>query len=202
MGRDDGADKGEHSAIFYRDDLFEVMAGGDFWLSETPGRPSVGWDAVLPRICSWARFRHRPSGKEFIFFNLHMDHVGVKARIESAALVKQMTDSLGLGLPAFLTGDFNVDQTHSSYATVVADGRFVDSYETAALRYAPNGTFNDYHTDGYSDSRIDHIFVTPSVRVERYGVLTDTYRTLDTRGRATARVPSDHFPVEITVTLP
>lgn len=53
VGRDNGKTKGEHSAIFYRTDKFEVIDKGDFWMSETPDVPSKGWDAVLPRICSW-----------------------------------------------------------------------------------------------------------------------------------------------------
>ena len=57
VGRDDGKDKGEHSAIFYRTDKFDIVEKGDFWLSETPDVPSKGWDAVLPRICSWGRYR-------------------------------------------------------------------------------------------------------------------------------------------------
>lgn len=68
VGREDGADAGEHSAIFYRTDLFTLVDHGDFWLSETPEKPSIGWDAVLPRICSWARLRHNPTGKEFFVF--------------------------------------------------------------------------------------------------------------------------------------
>ena len=47
VGRDDGKEKGEHSAIFYRTDKFDVIEKGDFWLSETPDVPSKGWDAVF-----------------------------------------------------------------------------------------------------------------------------------------------------------
>src|SRR5688500_6262870 len=31
-GRDDGKEKGEHSAIFYRKDRFTLVKNGDFWL--------------------------------------------------------------------------------------------------------------------------------------------------------------------------
>ena len=88
VGRDDGREKGEHSAIFYRTDKFDVIEKGDFWLSETPDVPSKGWDAVLPRICSWGHFKCKDTGFEFLFFNLHMDHIGKKARVESAFLVQ------------------------------------------------------------------------------------------------------------------
>lgn len=212
VGREDGADAGEHSAIFYRTDLFTLVDHGDFWLSETPEKPSIGWDAVLPRICSWARLRHNPTGKKFLFFNLHMDHIGKQARVESALLVQQKMNEFGSELPTFLTGDFNVDQTHQSYTALTTSGKLKDSYCTAKLVYALNGTFNDYSTNDYSTSRIDHIFVSPNVKVDKYGVLTDTYRTPVDGAEArqpgsapeeisliphVARTPSDHFPVMI-----
>ena len=204
VGRYDGKEKGEHSAIFYRTDKFDVIEKGDFWLSETPDVPSKGWDAVLPRICSWGHFKCKDTGFEFLFFNLHMDHIGKKARVESAYLVQE--------LPAILTGDFNVDQTHQSYDAFVSKGVLCDSYEKCDFRYATNGTFNDFDPDSFTESRIDHVFVSPVFKVKRYGVLTDTYRSIRGNGGkkdATdcpeeidikayqARTPSDHFPVKV-----
>ena len=92
VGRDDGKRAGEHSAIFYRTDKFEVLEHGDFWLSEITDRPNKGWDAVLPRICTWGEFRDKQTGFTFLFFNLHMDHVGVQARAESAKLITSDID--------------------------------------------------------------------------------------------------------------
>jgi len=215
-GRDDGKDGGEHSAIFYRTDLFDVVDHGDFWLSETPDRPGLGWDAACVRICTWGKFRHKPSGREFLFFNLHMDHVGTTARVESAKLIKRKIDEFGSNLPTFLTGDFNVDQNSPSYATITEGGKLNDAHEKADFVYQLNGTFNNYRTDGFSESRIDHIFVTPNVHVSKYGVLTDTYRTAEDAPQEQpttdapaevkilkfkARTPSDHFPVKAVVEL-
>lgn len=217
VGRDDGKEAGEHSAIFYRTDMFDLLDHGDFWLSETPEKPGLGWDAACVRICSWGKFRHKESGKDFLFFNLHMDHVGTVARIESAKLVEQKMKEFGAELPVFLTGDFNVDQTHESYETIVRSGQLRDSYEAADFVYALNGTFNSYHTQDFTDSRIDHVFVSPDVKVSAYGVLTDTYRTAegdsivaaqitDAPGEIQlsqykARTPSDHFPVMVKVSI-
>ena len=215
VGREDGKDAGEHSAIFYRTDMFTLLDHGDFWISETPGKPGLGWDAACPRICSWGKFRHNESGREFVMFNLHMDHVGKKARVEGARLVRDRIDGFGKDCPAFVTGDFNVDQTRPSYRTITAGGDLKDSYEVAELRYALNGTFNSYRTDNYTESRIDHVFVTPDVKVLKYGVLTDTYRTPENSERVAAkdapgeievsryvaRTPSDHFPVVVKVEL-
>lgn len=212
VGRDDGKLAGEHSAIFYRTDQFELMEKGDFWLSETPDVPSVGWDAVLPRICSWGHFKCKDTGFEFLFFSLHMDHIGKKARVESAFLVQKKMKEFGTNLPAILTGDFNVDQTHSSYKALVDQGVLCDSYETSDFRFAPNGTFNSFDPNNFTESRIDHIFVSPSFHVKKYGVLTDTYRSAKEMGEKAhvkdcpeeitieayqARVPSDHYPVKV-----
>ena len=87
VGRDDGKQAGEYSAIFYRTDKFELLDHGDFWLSTEEDHPNKGWDAVLPRICSWGEFRDKATGFTFLFYNLHMDHVGVQARSESAKLI-------------------------------------------------------------------------------------------------------------------
>ncbi len=218
-GRDDGKDKGEHSAIFYRTDKFDLVEKGDFWLSETPDKPSKGWDAVLPRICSWGHFKCKDTGFEFLFFNLHMDHMGKQARVESALLVQEKIKEFGTELPAILTGDFNVDQTHQSYEALVSTGMLKDSYEAADFRYATNGTFNSFNPNSFTTSRIDHVFVSPAFHVIKYGVLTDTYRSAETEPQEAdvkdapkeisvkkyvARTPSDHFPVmaELEISRP
>lgn len=212
VGRDDGKDKGEHAAIFYRTDKFDVIEKGDFWLSETPDVPSKGWDAVLPRICSWGHFKCKDTGFEFLFFSLHMDHIGKKARVESAFLVQKKMEELGANLPAILTGDFNVDQTHQSYDAFVSKGVLNDSYEKSDFRYATNGTFNSFDPNNFTESRIDHIFVSPAFHVKKYGVLTDTYWSIKGAGDKAkvkdcpeeidikayqVRTPSDHYPVKV-----
>lgn len=216
VAREDGKEAGEHSAIFYDTTMFELIDKGDFWLSETPERPGLGWDAACVRICSWGKFRHKDSGKIFQFFNLHMDHVGKTARTESVRLVWKKIKETGLNLPTFLTGDFNVDQTDILYDVLSSSDFMTDSFKKAEFVYALNGTFNSYKTDGFTESRIDHIFVTDNITVEKYGVLTDSYRTFvadkaDYEAKDfpdglslnayRSRVPSDHFPVKIKVKL-
>ena len=71
VGRDDGKRAGEHSAIFYRTDKFEVLEHGDFWLSEITDRPNKGWDAVLPRICTWGEFRDKQTGSLLVLQPSH-----------------------------------------------------------------------------------------------------------------------------------
>lgn len=205
VARDDGKEAGEHSAIFYDTAMFDLLDHGDFWLSETPDRPGLGWDAACVRICTWGKFRHKESGKVFQFFNLHLDHVGVTARVEGVRLVQRKMKEFGFDLPTFLTGDFNVDQTHDLYGVLLESGLLADSYHKTSFRYALNGTWNDYKTDGYSESRIDHIFTTDHILVDKYGILTDTYRAPVSGSDPQvyrSRIPSDHYPVKVKVRIP
>ena len=207
VGRDNGAEKGEHAAIFYDTDKFEVLDHGDFWLSETPDSVSFGWDAQCRRVCTWGKFRHIDSGFTFVYFNLHMDHIGVVARAESAKLILQKIKEFPEPLPVMLSGDFNVDQTNESYILLNESGVMKDAYDTTDFRYITSSTFNSYNpnrlrlaSDG-QPQRIDHIFLSPEFNVKKYGVLTDTYRDKDEEGNDIARVPSDHYPVMIIVEM-
>ncbi|MGO1597643.1 MAG: endonuclease/exonuclease/phosphatase family protein [Sphingobacterium sp.] len=187
VGRDDGADKGEHSAIFYDTRRFDVSENGTFWLSPTDiESPNKGWDAALPRICTWGIFTDKQSGKKFIFMNTHFDHVGTEARRESAKLILQKAKEFAKDLPLVLTGDFNVDEQNDAYFTLAKSGVVKDAYDLAEIIYEPNSTFNSWGKSIKPKGRIDHIFLTEPFQVRKYGILTDTYL---------GKFPSDHFPV-------
>src|SRR5690606_19532304 len=87
VGRDDGKTKGEFSAIFYNKETYDILEDGTFWLSPTPNEASVGWDAALNRICTYALFKSKSTGEAFWVFNTHFDHVGEQARRESVHLI-------------------------------------------------------------------------------------------------------------------
>lgn len=209
-GRDDRPDAGEHSAIFYKRDRYNLIDSGDFWLSETPEKPSRGWDAALNRICTWGCFEERATGFRFYLFNLHMDHIGVVARKESSKLVVEKIREIACNQPVCLTGDFNVDQQSEGYKVITSSGILSDAYHSAPIRYAMNGTFNAFHVDDLTAQRIDHVFVTSHFTPLRYGVLTDIYWTDGegalflpadrpelSRAKGVPRLSSDHFPVVV-----
>ena len=213
VARDDGKTAGEYAAIFFKRDRLRLLDYGNFWLSETPDRPGLGWDAACVRICTWGKFAKQTATNDeaFYFFNLHMDHVGVVARREAAKLIVSKIHDIAKGATVIVTGDFNVDQNDEIYSIFTDSGLLRDSYQEARLRFAENGTFNSFDTNLYTDSRIDHIFVSPAIRVESYGVLTNSYWVPDNESatlikghdapqqidfsRYTRRQPSDHYPV-------
>ena len=219
VGRDDGKTGGEYAAIFYKPDRLRLLDQGNFWLSETPDRPGLGWDAACVRVCTWGRFARQTATDDeaFYFFNLHMDHVGVVARREGAKLIVRKIREIAQGAPVIVTGDFNVDQKDEIYSIFTESGLLKDSYLATRLRFAANGTFNSFDTELYTDSRIDHIFVSPETEVESYGVLTNSYWMPNDDSAAklkghdapqqidfskyTRRQPSDHYPVFVRLSL-
>jgi endonuclease/exonuclease/phosphatase family metal-dependent hydrolase len=185
-GRDDGKAAGEHSAIFYRKDRFRPMQSGDFWLSQTPDRPSLGWDATCcNRICSWARFKDLATDREFYFFSAHFDHQGVEARRQSGKLMVEKIREIAGNAPVVFAGDLNSTpdtEQVQTLQTFLRDAFLV----SAAPPYGPAGTFNGFKADAPLENRIDYVFVSKDIRVLKYGVLTDQLQ---------GRYPSDHLPV-------
>ena len=186
VGRDDGKQAGEHSAIFYRRDRFELLSHGDFWFSQTPEVPSKGWDArCCNRLASWARLHDKASGKALTVVSVHFDHEGEVARRESAALLLRWLAGRDSGDALVALGDFNsgpeTEQIRRMQA-VMGDARL----RSEAPPYGPEGTFNGFAMGQAPGPRIDYIFVGPRIRVLDYAVLTDA------DGQ---RYPSDHFPV-------
>ena len=204
VGRDDGKKKGEHSAIFYDTNKFELIESGNFWLSPTPDRPGLGWDAACVRICTWGVFKIKGTKFKFVYYNLHMDHIGVTARAESAKMIMNRIKEDKHKLPAILSGDFNINQDNDGFKLIDNSGILNDAYRIAKFRYLNMSTFNSFRPEGLGmDERIDHIFLTNNFTVEKYGELTDVYRTesVDANGKkvAHAHTPSDHYPIMIVV---
>ncbi len=190
VGRDDGASKGEFSAIFYKKDELRILQEATFWLSDSPEKVSVGWDAALPRICTYALFEHKRSKNRFWHFNTHFDHMGEEARAESAKLiVSKIAALVSDGEAIILSGDFNAEPHEEPI--VVLKNSFEDPANKVKLK-GPVGTFNSFELDANLDRRIDYIF-TKVVNVVGY-------QHLATR-RTNGRWISDHLPILLSFEL-
>jgi endonuclease/exonuclease/phosphatase family metal-dependent hydrolase len=191
VGRDKGGKEGEFSAVFYNPEKLKVLDQSTFWLSETPDKPSKGWDAALNRVCTWVKFENK-EGKKFYVFNVHYDHIGQKAREESSKLVIRKIKEINKeNLPVVFIGDFNVMPDNPAYRTVLDNSDLKDSRLISKTPSIGNqGTFNGYNWEKLPEGIIDHIFVSPNITVIRHGILTDNYGM---------KYPSDHFPVMVEV---
>lgn len=195
VGREDGKEKGEYSALWYKKNRFDLVDSGYFWLSETPEVPgSKGWDGACERIASWAKLKDKTSGKEFFALNTHLDHVGVVARREGISLMLDRVSQLSGGLPVIVTGDFN-SEPESDVIKHVTDPanpeHLTDARQSSPVVYGPAWSFHDFGKISYKNRPlIDYVFVRNGFKVLRYGVLAETENDA---------FLSDHAPVLVTV---
>jgi endonuclease/exonuclease/phosphatase family metal-dependent hydrolase len=193
VGRNDGKHKGEHSALFFKKDKYELLKGGNFWLSETPQVPgSKSWDAAITRICSWVQLKEKATGTIFFVFNTHFDHKGRQARRNSATLIRHTVDSLAGNSPVIVMGDFNLEPIDPGYATLTDKSNFKvqlnDSYMDGALTYTDCG----FDVGNKQCNRIDYIFASQHYSNNSYTVHTDNNGSY---------YPSDHLTVSVVLTL-
>lgn len=186
IGRDDGKERGEFSAIYYDTKRIKLLQQGTFWLSPTPEKISVGWDAALERICTYGLFQDRKTGEKFRVFNTHFDHMGVEARKNSAILILQKIKSFNADdQPVVLMGDFNSSpesEPIQQIKTIFSDAKEADK----SMNMAPDGTFNAFNSEKPATERIDFIFTAFGFQAVNYHVI---------REKREGRYASDHFPV-------
>lgn len=196
VGRDDGKEEGEYAAIFTRTGRFVCRGSGNFWLSPTPDVPSKGWDAALPRIVSWVKLYDSLAHHELFVFNTHFDHQGVRARENSARLIREKVRAIAGEDPFILAGDFNAGPKDSCYRILVTRSDQPPFFTDAMLRsLAPHqGPLVSYtgfpFTSTEQQERIDFIFVNEATHVRRHAILD---------ARRGPGYISDHLPVEADV---
>lgn len=190
----------EHCGIFYRTARFTWLAGGHFWLSESPEVPeSKSWDSSLPRMASWVLLHDNKNeaSPSILFVNTHFDHRGVEARLQSARLIRQRIDQLRTIADeplVIVSGDFNTGVDSPPYADFLKDNpHLVDTYRTRpTAREQGEGTFNGF--EGKSDGpRIDWILADSRLKCQTAEIV---------RRQFESRYPSDHFPVTAVLEIP
>jgi endonuclease/exonuclease/phosphatase family metal-dependent hydrolase len=196
-GREDGKEKGEYSAIFYDTTRLQLLQTNMFWLSETPKViGSVGWDAALTRVMTWAKFRDKKTKKIFYAFNTHFDHRGEIARRESAKLVLNKIKEIAGNIPAVCTGDFNAEPAQEPIRVIMDKNNplhLTDSKEISQTpHYGPTGTFTAFKSKERNDYPIDYIFLKGKWKVLKHATISETWG---------GRYASDHFSVLATLVL-
>lgn len=196
VGRDDGKEKGEYSAILFRNSRFGLLDTHTTWLSLTPEIPgSKSWDAAITRIYTIARFFDRYTKKELVMANTHFDHVGKVARAASAELIKAYLAGMKAGgstAPVIVSGDFNSEPIEEPYLNMLDERHkdliLFDSRPTASTA----GTYCGFKVGGMPCKTIDFIFHTQEWVARNYQVITDNDGTY---------YPSDHLPVVVDFDL-
>lgn len=189
QGRDGGT-RGEHAALFIDARRFAIATSGDFWLSETPEvAGSVGWDAALTRICTFAELREVGTDRTLWVWNAHFDHRGPTARARSAELLAARVRAHPG--PHLLLGDYNCGEQSPALHTLRQAG-LRDTWRDREPTTAAAGTFHAFR-GGRRGEKIDYVLADA-------GLATQAATILDQPGPR-GRWPSDHHAVVATLTF-
>lgn len=197
VGREDGKQKGEYAALFYKKERFEEEESGTFWLSETPDvAGSKGWDGACERVASWAVLKDKETGKKIFAINTHLDHVGETARQKGVTLLIDRAKQLSNGLPVIITGDFNAERESGVIKHALDPNnsmQLFDSYAIASTTDNAKWTFHDFGKLPEEERPyIDYIFVNKSVIVDEYKVMDEKLNDI---------YLSDHCPIVAKLTI-
>lgn len=184
VGRANGKNMGEFSAIFYLKDIYEVYDSDTFWLSETPEEPSVGWDASMNRICTWAVLENKETGAMYMHINSHFDHKGTEARKNSVKLILEKTQMYNT-LPVVFTADMNIREGDEAYK-LMAESKILWDTKKIAPDTMDYLTFHDTVPSENEGRILDYVFINKNFGVTTYKVVT---------AGIDGRFVSDHYPV-------
>lgn len=184
-GREDGEQGGEFSPVFYRADAWTCVRHEVRWLSETPHRPSRGWDAANTRVVSMGLFAHKATGARVIVFATHFDHIGRVARKNSAKLLiewaAEWAAAEGDDAPDVLIGgDFNSQTDDDAYRMMTArSSGMKDVFDLVPQRehYGNYLTYTSFGEAYENPSRIDFLFVREprKAEIKTFGVLSNCF---------------------------
>ena len=184
----DGKDEGEYSAIYYKNKKLRLEKHETFWLSETPQKPTIGWDAALNRIATVGVFTTLNSNKKLVVYNSHFDHIGKIAREKSVNVIINHIEVNDYFKNAIIVmGDFNSvsSETPIKLLKENLDDSFNDIHQKR-----PFGTFNGFDLKSKLTRRIDYIF-TKNIDVYKYKHISEKLPN--------GRWPSDHLPIFIDI---
>lgn len=192
VGRDDGKQAGEYSAIFYDRERLRLLDQGTFWLSDSPEEiASTSWGNSITRICTWAHLEDLRSGASLHVFNTHWDHRSQPSRERSAELILERVRELAAGGPVLVLGDFNAGEANRAFRRLLEDEEtpLLDSFRQVHPEAKAVGTFNGFQ--GKCDGeKID------AVLISRHWAVQDARIVRTQEGD---RLPSDHYPVSASV---
>jgi len=184
--------RGEGCPIFYDRERVRLLDFTQTALSDTPdSQGSTTWGNRTPRIIVDATFVDIVTSIHFHFVNTHFDNRSRGSRLRSATRLREVV--LASGLPAIVTGDFNVDAETELHRMLLSDGSLVDTWDQVdAWITEVWGTFLDYHPPQHDHKRIDWILVTPGTAIKQVGINVS---------RSDQGWASDHAAVQAVVRL-
>ena len=132
--------------------------------------------------------RDKATGREFFYFNTHLDHMGKVAREEGVKLLVERIRTIAGKKPVIVGGDFNTPVDSPIFKPLT---KYMKSVREKSAVSDSKGTFNGFGS-APDTIVIDHLYF-------RGGLKCLEFRTLD--GNYGAPYISDHYPISMVFAL-
>ena len=186
-----------HTPFLYDSSILTVTGTGCFWLRDNYGTAGESWDGYV-RSVTYATIYNKNSKKNYFFVNAHLP-LSADGQERAMALLENRISALNTnGYPVILMGDFNTvfsnDGAFGSIKTKMNNTR----YSAASVLSIENRDLYTYNAFGDSSkdrNKVDHIWVSKSVKTLYYLTLTQSvhdYGGYSTNGE---KFLSDHYPI-------
>ncbi len=177
--------------ILYKEDKFNLIDSGTFWLSQTPDVPSkYGPTVDTNRTCTWALLEDKETGFRYVHMNCHLDWMDMSVNQIQVEMIREQIERFeAMGYPVFAGGDYNCDEGTDSYYKMLDSDVVADSKKIAekANDIATYPSYGDYDVYDPKERPIDYFFVT------KEHMTVKEYRVVDEK--PDGEYISDHFPV-------
>ena len=187
IGRE-GEGAGEHSAILYRKNEFNLIETGTKWLSDTPDVVGSKYEeSQWLRVMTYAILERKRDGMIFVHVNTHLDFK--TAAVKQVEKLIELTEEIAGDYPTIVTGDFNSERGSTVYNTMKNAG-YLDSYAVVDRQnITSDGNTFPGNADYAATKVIDFCFIKSDIRcVTRYHVCNEA-------------PTSDHHPVYFEILL-
>ena len=185
------SDVGEGVGVAYRTSRYTLLDKGRFFLSEDPEKPVISWDAAYRRVSVWVKLQDKQTDEIFYYCSTHLDNAGTIARREGARINVETMLGVAGNYPCFICGDFNSSpgeiMVHTTFGAFFRDSYLLSATEPTGQE----GTYSNWALS-FGSQRIDYIYCRKA-NVGSYATINEDF------GRG--MTPSDHFPVQITVSF-
>lgn len=181
----------EYNPIFFNNKRLELLEFGTFPINPCSKMEYI-WDrkkyGLLPRICTWGKFKDFETQHEFFVFNTHLDHLYSRAQIHGLETILKSIDEKPANFPLIFMGDFNTEITPGLQNTILKN--FMNTSALAKEKTGPAETRTGWRHEELK--KIDHILVRTSapITVRRHTTIVEQDKNT---------LPSDHRPVIVDV---
>ena len=186
-----------HTPFLYDSSILTVTGTGCFWLRDNYGTAGESWDGYV-RSVTYATIYNKNSKKNYFFVNAHLP-LSADGQERAMSLLENRIAALNTnGYPVILMGDFNTVYSNDGAFGSIKTKMYNTRYSAASVLSIENRDLYTYNAFGDSSkdrNKVDHIWVSKSVKTLYYLTLTQSvhdYGGYSTNGE---KFLSDHYPI-------